>query len=263
MKNLLMFIISGLLVTITAVAMIRGIVVGKFELLSIEQLKERGNVLQTKIAETNSLNNRKYKDSLTAMKTAQRKLKSAKEDYLDIASISSEEEIKEANQIQTYAMEYLWSRIGNHATEIGVNLKLDVVPTGISNKNTLEFTVKGSYIGIRDFIYSLENDTNLAFKIQSFKMFKEEKNKLSQAASALKNSSSANKDEEKSEDEETALVATFTVTDIGIKEEKLSDEALAAAVNETNTENNTTNSTNGQAVKNETADDNKNNNTQK
>ncbi len=261
MKNLLLLIVSALLITITAVAMIRGISIGKLELLSIEQLKEKGNALQEKIIETNNLNNKKYKDALTKMKTAQKKLKSAKEEYLDIASISSEEEIKEANQIQTYAMEYLWSRIGNHATEQGVNLRLDVNPTGISNKNTLEFTVKGSYIGIRDFIYSLENDTNLAFKIQNFKMYKKEKSTASAVTNTIKNAASKTEEEEEDEDE-VSLIATFTVTDIGIKEEKLSAEAIATVVDTTNTEqNNTVNAENNKDGKNEAGQ--ANNNTQK
>ena len=40
-----------------------------------------------------------------------------KETYLDLASVSTEGALKEANQEETYLIEFLWIRMGNHATK--------------------------------------------------------------------------------------------------------------------------------------------------
>lgn len=75
-------------------------------------------------------------------------------------------------QKKSYAIEFLWTKIGTHAREEGVNLKFEITnsSTGANNVNDIKFTVDGSYIGITNFIYSLENDTDLSFTIENFKL---------------------------------------------------------------------------------------------
>lgn len=225
MKNLLMAVFTLLLAVLIVILMVRGIQIGNFEVLSIGQIIEENENLNTKIENLNTLNNVTYKKNLSDLNEATKKLATSKSAYLDIASVSSDEEIKEANQDKSYAMEYLWSQIGNHATTEGVNIKLTVTSTGVSNKNKLNFTVVGSYIGIRNFLYSLENDSDLNFRIENFKI-------------------STGTSEEK-------LNCTFTVNDIGIKQEQTTttvqntstasqtDSANTADTEKTNTTNTT------------------------
>ena len=47
---------------------------------------------------------------------------------------------------------------------------MDLVAGVDASKYNLNFTVRGPYIGISDFIYSIENDPVLGFKIESFKL---------------------------------------------------------------------------------------------
>ena len=225
MKNLLMAVFTLLLAVLIVILMVRGIQIGNFEVLSIGQIIEENENLNTKIENLNTLNNVTYKKNLSDLNEATKKLATSKSAYLDIASVSSDEEIKEANQDKSYAKEYLWSQIGNYATTEGVNIKLTVTSTGVSNKNKLNFTVVGSYIGIRNFLYSLENDSDLNFRIENFKI-------------------STGTSEEK-------LNCTFTVNDIGIKQEQTTttvqntstasqtDSANTADTEKTNTTNTT------------------------
>ena len=205
MKNILMITITILLAVIVGIVMIKGIAIGNIQVLSIEQIKQKNSELKDKSLEANNLNLIEYKEVLEKLQTAQKQLQSNKSDYLDIASTSTDDEIKEANQTQVYAMEFLWSKVGNHATENGVNLRMDVTETDVPEKKTLEFLAIGNYIAIRDFVYSLENDKDLNFRIQNFKLidFKINAN---------------NKDEKYKED---LLQASFAVDNIEIKEENV------------------------------------------
>lgn len=214
MKNLLMYVCTILLIVFVVLAAVKGISIGQYKVLSIKQIMDNSNELKEKIDELNTLNNKTYKKASDDLTDATKKLTTAKASYLDIASISSDSEIKEANQEQIYSMEYLWSRIGNHATKEGVNIKLEVNSTGSQNKNTLNFTVVGSYMGIRNFIYSLENDADLNFRIENFKI-------------------TSGKDAEN-------LSGTFKVNNIEIKQENVSTSVTQSS---NTAQNNTTGNT--------------------
>ena len=215
MKNVLMAICTVILTIFIVVAMVKGLTIGKTEILSINQITNKSNKLTQDIDQLNTLNNITYKKTLNDLNDATKALTTAKNNYLDIASVSSDSEIKAANQEQIYSMEYLWSRIGNHATKEGVNIKLEINPSGSGNKSTLNFTVVGSYMAIRNFVYSLENDSELNFRIENFKL-------TGQGAESLNGS--------------------FKVNNITIKQENVSSSpsTSSATTNSTNTQTNST-----------------------
>ncbi len=83
------------------------------------------------------------------------------------------------NAMDLYDVDFLWTTIGNYATEKGITLQFDVskspTATAISSEYVmcnLNFTVTGEYIDITDFIYSIENDDKLNFEISNFLMEK-------------------------------------------------------------------------------------------
>ena len=70
-------------------------------------------------------------------------------------------------------MDFLWTTIGNYATQKGVTLQLDVAKSSTSTSISqdyimcdLSFTVTGDYINITDFVYSIEDDDQLGFEIR-------------------------------------------------------------------------------------------------
>lgn len=64
----------------------------------------------------------------------------------------------------------MWTIIGNYATKEEVTITLDIVEGTSKDNYNLNFTVTGGYVGITDFIYDLENDEKLNFKIENLKM---------------------------------------------------------------------------------------------
>ncbi len=229
MKNILLTIITFLVVVIAILTMVKGIKIGNFQILSIGQIVQKSNELTTKIDELNKLNNETYKKTLEEVSSKTKLLLTAKSKYLEVASTSTSDEIKNANQNESYAAEFLWSKIGNHATGNGVTLKMEVKPTGATNLNTLSFVVNGDYMDIRDFVYALENDSDLNFTIDGFKL-----------------TGSGN-----------ALTATFTVADVAIKPETITSKVERTEETD-NTENNTKTT---DEKKTNTTEENKNNTT--
>ena len=207
MKDILITVISILLTVVIIICMVKGLTVGSFRILSISNIKQESLNLDNEVDELNNLKNVTYKKKIDDLQTATKYLTTAKQKYLDLASVSSDEEIQEANLEQTYAMEFLWNKVGSYATKEGVTLKWDVSSTGVNNKYTLNFTTTGSYVGVISYIYALENDSDLAFRIEKFKMTASGEN----------------------------VTATFTVNNVAIKAETIS----SASSNNTNEQANT------------------------
>lgn len=207
MKDILITVISILLTVVIIICMAKGLTVGSFRILSISNIKQESLNLDNEVDELNNLKNVTYKKKIDDLQTASKDLTTAKQKYLDLASVSSDEEIQEANLEQTYAMEFLWNKVGSYATKEGVTLKWDVSSTGVNNKYTLNFTTTGSYVGVISYIYALENDSDLAFRIENFKMTASGEN----------------------------VTATFTVNNVAIKAETIS----SASSNNTNEQANT------------------------
>lgn len=207
MKDILITVISILLTVVIIICMANGLTVGSFRILSISNIKQESLNIDNEVDELNNLKNVTYKKKIDDLQTATKSLTTAKQKYLDLASVSTDKEIQDANLEQTYAMEFLWNKIGSYATREGVTLKWDVSSTGVNNKYTLNFTTTGSYIGVINYIYALENDSDLAFRIENFKMTASGEN----------------------------VTATFTVNNVAIKAETIS----SASSNNTNEQANT------------------------
>ena len=75
-----------------------------------------------------------------------------------------------------------------YATSEGVNIDISLTTgTGGDNVYDLHFTVVGSYIGISEFIRDIEDDSNLAFKIEEFSITAGESTSILRATFICKN----------------------------------------------------------------------------
>lgn len=180
MRKVLIIVIILLLVALGYTMSFNGLEIGKFQIWSVKELSESSKSIDTKIEEINSLIDVQYPKKISDLKSASNNMKTAKEEYLNYTNLSSDEQILRAMQEESYSIEFLWTKIGNHATSEGVNLKFEIVSssTGGNNVNDINFTVQGTYIGITNFIYAIENDQDLNFRIQNFKLVPDQGNIL-------------------------------------------------------------------------------------
>ena len=226
MRKILISVLVVLLIILAYFTIFQGISIVTFNILSVEGIIGTNDELTDRIEEANS----KIKSDLQGKKSELsenvKTLLANKESYYRLANISTESEINKANSQETYDIEYLWLRVGSHARSEGVNIKMDVKESNEqdSTLKNLSFTVAGSYIGIIDFVSSLEDDSELSFRIQNFNLLPEE----NQSSQADENTTVSN------------LQATFDVTGIRIKLENTTQSVNSIEDQNGQTNENTT-----------------------
>ncbi len=218
MKKILLIIMIILLIVAVYFVLSTGIGIGNIHILGIKQIMEANENLDKKIQELNQAIDVSYPQKIEDLKTASRTFKEAKDEYINLTSVSSDQEILDAMKQESYTIEYLWARIGNHAKKQGVNIEFQIVSndTGLQGIYNLNFTVDGSYIAITNFISAIENDGELNFRIQGFALNPNQGN---------------------------VLRSTFTVKNVAIQGNTSTQTVQATNQTENNTENNIENNT--------------------
>ena len=171
MRKILLGIVAIFLLCFAVYIAIYGFNLGKIEIKSISAIKEENAKLEKKITNASKLRNTDYTQSLTSLENAYKKLMTEKENYEQMLALGVDENGETLNKIAEYEIEKLWVTLGNYAKKEGVDWKMDVTSNNnISKTYDLNFTVTGGYIQIIDFLYDMERDTTLVFKIENFKM---------------------------------------------------------------------------------------------
>ena len=194
MKKLLIIILIILLCVLGYFAIFNGISIGNFQILSVSQIKEKNDKLDQEISDIETQRVSTFPSKTSELGRETDTMMSAK---------------------KTYLIEFLWTRMGNHATKEGVIAKFEIVSgdTGDSNLYNINFTITGHYIAIINFVSAIENDSKLGFRIENFKVV-------------------PGGDD---------LTATFVVRNIRIKNEKTTTSTTQTQT--TDTTNTTTNTT--------------------
>lgn len=167
MKKVLISLIGIILLILICVAAFKGINIGKFSIYSFDTIKQQSFNLDKKIEEANTEINQNYAKSFSDIEVATTNLKKAKEEYEAKVGTNGGLGI---TQIEKYKIEYLHAIIGGYGKDEGVVVTLDIKETSISDTYNINFTLHGSYLGITDFIYDIENDDELNYRIKNFKI---------------------------------------------------------------------------------------------
>ena len=172
MKKILIIILIILLSCFAYYAIVEGFSIKEIRILSIKDIKEKNDKITTEIKEVEALKNSSYLKKQEELKESVDRMEKEKEQYLDLASVSTEGELSKANKEETYKQQFLWTKIGRYATQEGVKLTFSITSGNTGNildKNLL-FDVSGSYFAIVNFISAIEDDNELNFRIEDFKM---------------------------------------------------------------------------------------------
>ena len=164
MRKILIGILTILLIVMAVLVITKGLTIGNFKILSVKQIIEGNDKLTSEISQTEKLIRSDYPAKLESLDSNVSDLLAAKEEYQDLADVSTKSEINKATTVETYTVEFLWTRLGRHATAEGVYLSY--TPTN----NSIKFTVSGDYIPILSFVSAIENDSKLGFRIENFKL---------------------------------------------------------------------------------------------
>ncbi len=169
MRKILISVLLGLMLIGSCFFVVNGL--AKLNIKGAKGINEKDITINNKISELSNVISVKYQDAESNLKLASNKLIDSKTEYENQATLSSLNSSSYASKLETYDIDYLWTKLGNYAKDENVVIKIDVTAGGASsNLYNLNFTVTGSYVGTTDFIYDIENDSKLGFKIDSFKM---------------------------------------------------------------------------------------------
>ena len=172
MRKTLIMIVIIILLTIIGFLIFNSISFGGFRILGIKGLSEADKELDSSIQTLTRLSSTGYQEALKEVSNSAKKYNKTKEEYDEFVAVSKNNELG-VNQIQKYEIEYLWTRIGTHASKENVVIKLEVEANATSSVTgcyDLKFTATGGYVNVTDFIYDIENDSTLGFKIEKLKM---------------------------------------------------------------------------------------------
>lgn len=174
MRKILLSLVMIVLIVIMAVTMKNGLTVGSFKLPGFQEIEKKNDELTELIANANEKKD-EYQGSLDLLESDATAMAKAKKEYLDLVQVSTDSDIKEALQTKTYTIEYLWSKVGNYAAKEGLVIKVELTNStvGAQDYRNLAFTLDGKYLQIINFIFDIENDSDLDFTIDNFSMTKD------------------------------------------------------------------------------------------
>ena len=215
MRKILIGIIVLLLVVLGIMAITKGINIGSIEVTSVSKMSEKNKKIDKKIEEINTLIDTDFPKKISELNTAGKKMDEAREEYLKYSTISTNDEIIKAMQGKVFKIEFLWTRLGQHVRNEQVVLDFKIVDSSIgeSKANDLEFAVTGTYTRIINFVYAIENDPDLNFRIENFQLIPDGSDVL--------------------------LIANFTVRNVVIEGNTSELEVNAININKSATQNTT------------------------
>jgi len=170
MKKILISSIGIILLILIIISALKGFKIGEFRIYSVQQIKDKSYELDNKIVEAKTETEQNYPKSLANIDNEITDFRTVKEEYESkISKLMQNVEIG-MTQIEKYKSEFLWVKIGKYATEENLKINIEVQETSIKDTYNINFTLIGSYVGITNFLYNIENDDDLNYRIKNFKV---------------------------------------------------------------------------------------------
>ena len=169
MRKILISVLVVLLLIGSAFFMVNGM--SKLNIKGIKGLSEKNSQIDQKIKDLSNVISVTFTNTESNLKRTANTLQDTKTEYENQAALSNSQTPSYASQLETYDIDYLWTKLGNYARDENVVIKIELVTSGASkNLYNLNFATEGEYVNITNFIYEIENDSKLGFKIDEFKM---------------------------------------------------------------------------------------------
>lgn len=171
MRKLLIGLLIVALLAIFGIMVISGIEVGNLRVgYGVQEIINKNDELDGDIVKLNKQIETDYAVAKSDLDRSFKKLQSEKENYQKTIAFTTEEDMLAAQQTEEYKLDYLWTNIGLYAKKNNIVMKADLVngSSGVSNQFNINFTATGEYLSISEFIYAIEKDEKLGFRIEEF-----------------------------------------------------------------------------------------------
>ena len=165
MRKIILGVIIVLLLICVGFTLIKGL--NLFKVSGIKQIREKNNEIDNANNELTGLIDVTYPETIAKLDESSQTLKNTKQNYEEMALSARNNSYLQTDK---YEIEFLWTKLGNYAKDEKVQIKIDVSNSAISGLFDLKFYIAGKYLKVKDFIYDLENDSKLGFKVEDFNM---------------------------------------------------------------------------------------------
>lgn len=189
MRKMLIGLLLISLLAIFAAMVISGFSIGDFTLgHSIQEIINKNDELDSEIVGLSSKIEKEYQIAKSNLDASFKKLQAEKQSYQETVAYTNSEELGDINQTEQYKLDYIWTNIGLYATKNNLIMRADVSngTSGVTNQYNIAFSAIGEYLSISEFIYAIEKDPNLGFRIEEFALVPYSENAL-QATFIIKN----------------------------------------------------------------------------
>lgn len=172
MRKILIGIIIILLAIGTYMFLVNGVSFGVFKINGVKEIQSLGKTLDEKVNNATELVNIDFNTANKTLNDSLTQLQSERNSYENKVASSDSTQLAEALKKETHEIQFLWAKLGNYATKNGLKLTLDFKnsSTGVGNEKNLDFTLEGGYLGVTNFLYSIEDDEQLNFRVENFKL---------------------------------------------------------------------------------------------
>ena len=153
------------------------------ETKSYSDIAKLSEELVNKRKELENKNDSEFKQAIARQESAINNFKSNKSLYEETALKASPSEIAQANQKEVYYLDYLWIKIGTYANDNDVKVLINPE----DGNNAISFDVSGNYIAVINFIYDIQNDSELGFNVDNLVMQGGSKDALTNASFRVTN----------------------------------------------------------------------------
>ena len=168
MRKIIFSVIIVVLLVAGVFLIVKGANIGKITIYGVKDIKKENATIDQKNGNLSNLVDKDYKTAVAGLNTSKTTLEKSKKDYEDSVIIANNNSYL---QTEKYEIEFLWTKIGNYAKDRNVDIKMDVANGTTKGIYDLKFTVVGKkYEEVVNFIYDIENDSKLGFKIEDFHM---------------------------------------------------------------------------------------------
>lgn len=163
---LLVALIALLVLIVTQEVVVAGVKLG----FPVEEIINKNSELDSGILNLKGRIDGEYADTKVDLDSSFSRLQEEKARYQKTVSYTTEEDLEKANTQEEYKLDYLWTKIGLYATKNNIVMKADVShgSSGVANQYNISFVAIGEYLPISEFIYAIEKDDTLGFRIEEF-----------------------------------------------------------------------------------------------
>ena len=168
MRKILFALVIIVLLIFAGSIIYKGTNFAGFDVWGVTQISDKNNEIDEQNEKLTKLVDQTYPAALSTLATSSETLQKTKKEYEDQAVLLSDS--KYYKQTEKYKVEFLWTKIGNYAKDNNVTVDLKFKNSIASGLYEMDIVTVGKYPDVTQFIYDIENDSKLGFKIEDFSM---------------------------------------------------------------------------------------------